>query len=187
MSIALVDGITLLSGELFDYENPHLGAVSLDDLAIPLANNCRFAGQLPLGHWYSIAQHAVNASRIVEREFAFEALMHDTAEAFTNDITTPLKVRVPLFKEIEQKIESDMARRFNFRYPMTTEVRMADLQMLAIEMKYLRGQDPSAWAILDGIEFEHLLPLVDLNSKSPRVAYADFISRYEELKPDVVY
>lgn len=183
MSVQLTDGISLLSGEMFDFNNPDAAKVTLDDLAIPLANICRYAGQLPLGKWYSVAQHAVNTSLIVPKEHAFEALMHDTAEAMTNDIVTPLKVAVPIFKELEVTIESSMARRFGFQYPMSPAVVLADKQMLGLEMRYIRGQDTSQHAILDGIEFDHLLPLVDLTSNSPRIAHANFIRRYEELRP----
>lgn len=183
-SLTLTDGITLLSGKVFDFNNPEAAEINLDDIAIPLSNNCRYAGQLPLGRWYSVAQHAVNTSYIVPLEHAFTALLHDTAEAFTNDIVTPLKVAVPLFKQLELIIERDMARRFGFEFPLPPEVKLADLQMLGLEMKNIRGQDPKTWAILDGIEFDHLLPLVSLESWTPRQAYYNFISRFEELQAD---
>src|SRR3954471_20188676 len=102
--IKMNDGIALLSGALFDYNNPDKSDVTLDDIATALSNVCRFSGHLPC--FYSVAQHLVNTSRIVAPEFAFDALMHDTAEAFTNDLPTPLKWALPIFKELEVKIES---------------------------------------------------------------------------------
>src|SRR3546814_1473178 len=91
MAIQLSEGIGLLSGGMFDYSNPGKSSINIEDIARPLANNCRFAGHLP---WhYSIAQHCVNVSRLVPDDLAFTGLMHDTSEAFTNDITTPLKQR----------------------------------------------------------------------------------------------
>ncbi len=177
----LTDGITLLSGAVFDFNNPDDCDIVLSDIAIPLSNICRYAGQLPLGKWYSVAQHAVNVSRILPREFALTGLLHDTAEAFTNDIVTPLKVAVPLFKELEVKIETSILRRFDIQYPMPAEVHLADRQMLGLEMKYLRGHDPYAHAIMEGVEFEHLLPLVSLESWSPRLAYHNWMERYKEL------
>lgn len=181
MGIPVTAGITLISGQVFDFNNPTAAVVDLSDIAIPLSNICRYAGQLPIGRWYSVAQHAVNASYIVPEGFEFEGLMHDTAEAVTNDIVTPLKVAVPIFKELEVIIESDMSRRFGFTYPMTPEVALADKQMLALEMKYIRGQDPSSWQILDGIEFEHLRDRVDLSSWTPEQSYNRFMERYREL------
>lgn len=175
----LSHGITLLSGKVFDYNDPAKADVDLEDIATPLSNICRYAGQLPI--FYSVAQHAVNASYIVPREDAFTALMHDTAEAFTNDIVTPLKVAVPLFKELELRIESTMAEKFGFQFPLPPSVMLADKQMLGLEMQYIRGQDIREHAVLDGVEIEHLVDLVDLTSWSPRLARSRFIERFNEL------
>lgn len=176
----LKDGITLLSGKRFDYNAPGACAVEIEDIAQPLSQICRFAGQLP--YFYSVAQHAVNTSYIVPPQFAYTALMHDTAEAFTNDIPTPLKVAVPAFKALETDIEYAMGERFGFQFPLPAEVMLADRQMLGLEMLHIRGQDPRDHAILDGIEFEHLLPLVELQTWTPRLAYANFMRRYKELR-----
>lgn len=130
-----------------------------------------------------MAQHLVNCSYIVPEEFAYPALMHDTSEAFTNDITTPLKMLVPLFKEIEIKIEQDMSTRFGFQYPLPPEVKMADLQMLALEMQGLREDNVADHVYLKGIQFEHLREDVDLNSWSPADARTRFLERYYEVCP----
>ena len=179
--MSLSDGITLLSGKRFDYNAPGACPVEIEDIAQPLSQICRFAGQLP--YFYSVAQHAVNASYIVPPQFAFTALMHDTSEAFTNDIPTPLKVAVPAFKALELDIEHAMGKRFNFQFPLPLEVMLADRQMLGLEMRYVRGQDTAEHAILDGVEFDHLKELVELQTWSPRLAYSNFMNRYEDLKP----
>jgi hypothetical protein len=80
--------ISLLSGAKFNYNKPEESDVTLHDIASALSNVCRFSGHLP--RFYSVAQHLVNASYIVTSENAFTALMHDTAEAFTNDLPHPL-------------------------------------------------------------------------------------------------
>lgn len=179
----LTDGITLLSGNRFSYEHPEQSDVSIDDIAI-LSNICRFAGQLP--YFYSVAQHVVNASRVMERVDwiqSYDALMHDTAEAFTNDIVTPLKVAVPLFKTLEQRIESAMGKRFGFKYPLSDQVHYVDKVMLGLEMKYVRGQDPSQHEILNGIDYDKYVDLVDLTSWSPERARAEFMVAFNQLKP----
>lgn len=180
--ITLDDGITLLNGSVFNHSAPHeCDAVTIEDIARPLSNICRFAGQMP--YFYSVAQHAVNVARILPDEHKFTGLMHDTSEAFTNDIVTPLKHKVPMFKEIERLIEADMGRRFGFPYPLPEAVHVADRQMLALEMKYIRGQDPTTWEHLNGIEFEHLRKQVWLHEMTPTEAYEAFTSYYEEYRP----
>jgi 5'-deoxynucleotidase YfbR-like HD superfamily hydrolase len=181
-AIPLTAGISMLSGSYFDYLNPDECPLTIDDIATPLSNICRFAGHLP--RFYSVAQHVVNCSYIVSPAFAFDALMHDTAEAFTNDLPTPLKTALPIFKELEVKIESAMSRRFGFTYPLAPEVKLADAQMLGLEATYVK-ELKEKWAVLDGIEYEHLkdMPGVDLTSWTPRQAKANFIRRYQELRP----
>jgi hypothetical protein len=176
--VALNDGIRLLSGCLFDYNRPHESPVQIGDIAAALSKVCRFAGHIH--QFYSVAQHAINASRIVPPEHAFTALMHDTAEAFTNDLPTPLKYAVPVFKELEIRIESAMAERFGFAYPLPDPVKLADLQMLAIEKEHLK-RDFSAWGVLEGIEIESVAHLVDLSPMAPDAAERSFLARYTEL------
>lgn len=189
MTVQLHHGIRLLSGALFRYDAPHENAVRIEDIAAALAKVCRFAGHIP--HFYSVAQHAVNASLLVEPEYAFTALMHDTAEAFTNDLPTPLKAAVPMFREIEEKIEAAMALRFGFDFPLPSEVRLADLQMLALEKTFIK-RDFSHWSVLDGVDFMHLADgVLDpyepgrlwLGSLAPEDAETIFLERYRELRP----
>lgn len=179
----LTDGITLLTGARFSYEHPEQSDVSIDDIANPLAHICRYAGQLP--YFYSVAQHAVNATFLVEAPFKYTALMHDTAEAFTNDIVTPLKAAVPMFKVLEQRIEGAMSEKFGFIYPLPKEVELADRIMLGLEMKHIRGQDMSDHAIFNGIEFDwDTIPAgIDLKSWGPKKAKLAFMKKFNELTP----
>jgi hypothetical protein len=179
--------ISLLSGARMNYHKPEESDVTIEDIASALSNNCRFSGHLP--RFYSIAQHLVNTSRIVEPEFAFTALMHDTAEAFTNDLPTPLKWEFPVFKELETKIESAMSKRFGFQFPYPPEIKIADTHMLILEKFYVK-EDNTVWPAYEEWtkkKVAKLLPLVDLDSWQPRRAKREFLERYYELqaqKPD---
>lgn len=170
--------IALLSGAQFNYNTPETSEVTIDDLASALSNICRFSGHLP--RFYSVAQHLVNTSRIVPSEFAFDALMHDTAEAFTNDLPTPLKWALPIFKELEVKIEKAMSARFGFTYPYPKEVKQADTEMLILEKLFVK-EDNSVWPNYEGIVVDHLTDKVDLASWQPRRAKREFLERYQEL------
>jgi hypothetical protein len=184
MTVMMGDGIRLLSGAMFDYDNPAASDVRIEDIAGALSKVCRFAGHIP--QFYSVAQHAVNTSRIVPPEYAFTALLHDTAEAFTNDLPTPLKFKAgDFFKPLEIRIESAMAARFGFAYPLPDPVKLADLQMLALEKEYLK-RDHSQWDCLDGVDYEHLRPLIYLSPMTASRAERLFLERYFELvsKPE---
>lgn len=171
--------ISLLSGGKFNYNKPEESDVTIDDIASATSNICRFSGHLP--RFYSVAQHLVNTSRIVPSALAFDALMHDTAEAFTNDLPTPLKWAFPAFKDLETEIESAMSKKFGFTFPYAKDVKQADTEMLILEKLYVK-EDKSVWPNYEGIEVDHLLDLVDLDSWQPRRAKREFLKRYYELK-----
>jgi 5'-deoxynucleotidase YfbR-like HD superfamily hydrolase len=164
---------------MFNYNKPEESEVTIEDIASALSNVCRFSGHLP--RFYSVAQHLVNTSRIVEPEFAFTALMHDTAEAFTNDLPTPLKWALPIFKELEVKIETAMSNKFGFEFPYPAEVKLADTQMLLLEKNFVK-EDKHKWEYYGDVKFRHLRNRVDLSSWQPRRAKREFLERFYELK-----
>lgn len=176
-AIQLTEGIALYSGAMFDYNAPEKSDVQIDDIAHALSNVCRFAGHIR--HFYSVAQHALNVSYLVPREHALAGLLHDTSEAFTNDLPTPLKIAFPVFKELEVRIETAMAAKFGFEFPLHESVKYADLQMLLIEKEDLR-QDFSNWAVLEGVERPRS-KLLWMQETTPAEAKRRFLARYDEL------
>lgn len=173
--------ISLLSGARFNYNRPEESDVTIEDIASALSNVCRFSGHLP--RFYSIAQHLVNTSRIVPVEFSFDGLMHDTAEAFTNDLPTPLKWALPIFKELEHKIESAMAEKFGFTFPYHPSIKEADTIMLMLEKYYVK-EDDSVWPQYEEWTKRRLARYRDqvvLDSWQPRRAKREFLERFEEL------
>lgn len=175
--------ISLLSGAKFNYNKPEESDVTIEDIASALSNVCRFSGHLP--RFYSVAQHLVNTSRIVSPSNRFTALMHDTAEAFTNDLPTPLKWALPIFKELEVSIESAMGKKFGFEYPYPQEVKEADTIMLMLEKYYVKGDD-SVWPLYEKYDKFYVEPyrhLVDIeHSWQPVRAKREFLERFYELQ-----
>lgn len=181
--------ISLLSGTTFNYNFPERSDVTIEDLAAATSNICRFAGHLP--RFYSVAQHLVNASRLVEAikedvadPAVFDALMHDTAEAFTNDLPTPLKWALPIFKTLEVKIETAMGERFGFNYPYPEIVKEVDTLMLMLE-KYHVKEEFGEWPHYEKYTPEFVEPyrqFVDLDSWQPRRAKREFLERFNLLK-----
>lgn len=173
--------ISLLSGGRFNYNKPEESDVTIEDIASALSNVCRFSGHLP--RFYSVAQHCVNASRLVPEDLTFTALMHDTAEAFTNDLPTPLKWALPVFKELETKIEHAMSTKFGFHFPYPPEIKEADTIMLMLEKFYVK-EDSSIWPKYEQhtkSTLRRYRGLVDLDSWQPRRAKREFLERFEEL------
>jgi hypothetical protein len=81
------------SGRRVDLDNPQPGQVALLDIAGALSRVCRFGAQTL--HFYSVAQHAIYVSELVEerdrRDLALAALHHDSHEAYVCDLPSPAK------------------------------------------------------------------------------------------------
>lgn len=168
--------IQTLSGKHFDYLNAQTDDVDIEDIATALSNICRFAGHLP--EFYSVAQHSVLCSQIVPQEYAFEALMHDAAEAYCQDIPAPLKRLLPDYRRIETLVDDLIRSKFGLPLHQSDLVKYADLTMLATERRDLEIDDCTPWLILEGIPASDLIQIVPLR---PGQAYGLFMNRFNEL------
>lgn len=132
--------IRLNSGKKFDFLNFSEDDVCIEDIAHSLSLQTRFAGHCKV--FYSIAEHSVRGSSLVPKELALSFLLHDAAEAYTGDVTSPLKRLIPEFLEIEEKINNCIKNKFGLADISCDEVKKIDLTMLATEMRDLmRGDD----------------------------------------------
>jgi 5'-deoxynucleotidase YfbR-like HD superfamily hydrolase len=151
------------------------------DIARALANQCRFGGHCRA--FYSVAQHSVIVSRLVEErggdaEDAFAALMHDATEAYLGDMPHPLKHRSPLgaaFREAEAHLEQALRERFGVRADVPA-IKPADRALLATERRAF-SSERWHWPELDGVE-----PLdLALEAWPPDAAARAFAERFAEL------
>lgn len=168
--------INTLSGKHLDFTNISPDSICIEDIAAALSNICRFTGHLQ--DFYSVAQHSVLVSQLVPPEFALEALMHDAAEAYCNDISSPLKALLPEYRAIEDRIEAVIRSKFNLPPVMSAPVKYADLIMLATERRDFDMEDGTPWPILEGIPCADFI----LSPLMPRQARVLFLQRYNDLK-----
>lgn len=168
--------IYTVSGSYFNFVDVKPNIIVIDTIAKALSNLCRFNGQIE--KFYSVAQHSVICSHIVQEEFAMQALFHDAAEAYIGDITKPLKALLPDYQEIEKRVETDIFAKLGIEWPIHPSVKYADLVMLATERRDLFNPDEYEWVILKGIVPAEptIFPLL------PDQAYKLFMDRYLELK-----
>lgn len=169
--------IQTLSGKKFSYQFATADDIDIEDIANALSNICRFAGHLP--EFYSVAQHSVLTSLIVPAEFAFEALMHDAAEAYCQDIPAPLKALLPDYQRIETLVDDLIRQKYGINPEQAAVVKYADLVMLATERRDLDIDDGSAWQVLEGIPTTDVFQITPLR---PGQAFGLFMNRFNELK-----
>lgn len=141
--------IQTFSGQHFDLIDPQPETIRIEDIAHALSQINRFTGHTKRP--YSVAQHSLQASYIVPEKFSLEALLHDAHEAYTGDVSSPLKSLLPDYRAFEDRIEAAVRRRFGLPAAMSPEVKRADLIMLATERRDVLKDDGTHWPILDGI------------------------------------
>jgi uncharacterized protein len=170
-----------VSGRRVNPFDPDPDQIDIGDIGRALANQCRFGGHCRV--FYSVAQHSVIVSQIVERrggdvEDVFAALMHDASEAYLGDMPHPVKHRSPLgaaFRAAEEHLERALRERFGIRADVP-EIKRADRALLATERRAFSAETWH-WPELDGVEALDL----ELEAWSPDEAERAFAARYAEL------
>ena len=124
--------------------------ISILAIAASLAKINRWGGHT--SRLYSVAEHSLHVSHIMEREHAIThpaalmcGLMHDAHEAYTGDLTSPLKRVVndlgrDCWTRWEAMVQGQVLERFELTQhwrEWTDEVHRADLTMLATEARDL--------------------------------------------------
>lgn len=167
-------------GHYFNLLEPCPTTISIKGIAHALSHLCRFTGHTR--DLYTVAQHSLMVSLIVPAEVAREGLLHDAAEAYIGDVSTPLKHLLPDYKVIEENLEGVIAEKFSLDWsPMTKRlVKEADMILLATERRDLFAALDGVhqeWACLSGIRpLEHpIRPML------PEHARRAFLKRAEEL------
>lgn len=176
VNIAKGPTIMLASGRLFDFLDPHGSDFTIEDVAHGLAHVCRYAGQCR--SFYSVAEHSILVSETTE-DFAYEALLHDAAEAFIGDVTRPLKQLLPEFRRIEANVEDAIIERFHLNRRYKDAVKQADLRVLAAEQMQVMAPGCADWAISAGVR----PAAIQVRHLAPEKAEQEFLMHYERHRP----
>lgn len=140
--------IITYTGVKFDLLDPQPEQVRLADIAVALSRLARFTGHTAGDHPYSVAQHCLEGLPHAGSHHAFEWLLHDAHEAYTNDINGPLKAFCPEYSRIQERI--DIAVRMRFQLPLkpSPQVKSVDKRMLATERRDVMPQAKEEWPSL---------------------------------------
>lgn len=170
--------IQTFTGKIISFVDLGLNEYDIMDIAHGLGNVCRYSGQCR--HFYSVAQHSVMMSYLVQPQFAMETLLHDATEAYMFDCPTPLKMLLEEYKRIERDMDVGIRWQFGLPPEMSPEVKYADALALAIEKPQLMKATDMKWSFLPEI------PADFRDIKIERIAPWDakdlFLARYAELK-----
>lgn len=147
--------------------------VDVRDIAHGLALQCRYNGQCR--SFYSVAEHCVVMSRLVSPEHALWALLHDATEAYVGDLISPVKIHLPDYREIEDRIMLAITQRFGLDPEMPAEVHEVDRRILLDERSALFDAPAGDWRV-PGEPFGVLIPCW-----SPDQAEEEYLTRLAEL------
>ncbi len=168
------------SGEFVDLANPKVSDIRLRDIAHALSNICRFHGQSE--DFYSVAQHAVNCSLVVDERWALEALHHDDSEAYLNDIGRPLKGMLSEYRAIETAWGKKISEAFSLDMEDEScynEIKRADNVVLLAEFRDLMHNSEE---YLKNRGFQESPMVAKINPWSPKQAEAKYLLRHYELR-----
>lgn len=178
--------VQTFNGNAFDPKIKKINNIEIYDIAHALSNLCRYSGHCR--KFYSVAEHSVLVSKIIQKlwpedlEAAWAGLLHDATEAYVGDITTPLKILIPKFIEIEDTIALDIAKKFKIKWNKRTadRVKFADLAALSTEARLL-FENVDHWVMIKTYE-----PMNgSLNKKfplNPEKARELFLKEFRKLK-----
>lgn len=172
--------IQLCSGKFINLLEPDPSLIQIDDIAASLSRLCRFTGHLKDDLFYSVAEHSVRGSYLVEHGYELEFLLHDGHEYITGDMNSPLKQLCPDFQIHANRIQAAICARFDLPENMSIPVHVTDYRMLATEKRDLlrvTTADVNEWAFLQ--DFPPYSERID--PWAPSVARRAFINRYYEL------
>jgi uncharacterized protein len=168
------------TGREIRFDHPEQIDVCIEDIAHSLSLICRFNGHCH--EFYSVAQHSVFVSSLLDDEHALPGLMHDAAEAYIGDIIVPVRETFGAHRidQVEQAIAWRIQEVLEISdWTNNPVVYAADKQMLAIEVQSLMHSNALNWPDVRNARVD---PTRQCRSWHPTHAEHQFLIRYKHLK-----
>lgn len=149
--------IETYTGKQVDPLHMRVEDIDIQDIAKPLSHICRYVGQCK--RFYSVGQHSIHVAELVEGAMiekegwnkevidktCLAALLHDAPEAYTNDISRPVKYSLKEFVEIEKRLMGVITERFNLQGADWQLIKKMDNAMMATEAYQLMKSKGKGW------------------------------------------
>ena len=168
------------SGKRIGLSAVDLDQIDINDIADGVSNSCRFTGQVRL--WYSVAEHCMWVADILPPHLRFHGLMHDAAEAYIADLSSPVKRKIgEPYHDIERVIALAIGQKYGLGDGLVDPpkaVKDADRIMLMTERDHLQRKPSRDW----GDEYENSvrIPGFWVRCETPKDARAAFMRRFKE-------
>lgn len=171
-------------GRKIDPLSPNINDILIEDIAHALSLNCRGNGQVT--HFYSVAQHCINAAKEAEargysEKLILACLLHDGAEAYLTDLIRPVKQYMPKYIEIEENFLALIYEKFGVGTLSSEEavlVKAVDNALLEYDLALLLGEDEPK----DGYKCERMPDLEYKEFKEVEEEYLLYARKYIKTK-----
>lgn len=164
------------SNTKIDFKHPDPDSFKIEDIALGLARQPRYAGQGKF--FYSVAQHSVYVATQVLPDLRMHGLLHDAHEAYMGDIPGPLKSMLPDISEIEYWMDKAIYSGLKLTPPSHKEwceVMEVDRAMLNIESAVLF--DEEMWRMEDTVDLH-----VRITPWDEQAAVDTFLAYYDAIR-----
>lgn len=168
------------TGRKISLSMPDPNEIDIEDIARGLANSCRFTGQIE--RWYSVAEHCIQVARLLPPHLRLVGLLHDAAEAYVSDVSSPLKRALGAnYRKIENAIAMAIGQRFGLGDALVylpQAVKDADKIMLMTERDALVRVQRNDW----GDDYENCVrhPNFMRTYDTPDGAYNAYLQAFAE-------
>jgi 5'-deoxynucleotidase YfbR-like HD superfamily hydrolase len=181
----------MLSGRRLDLLDPSPVDIEIEDIAHGLARVARWNGQTTGDHAFSVAQHSILVTDIVESmrpnldpRWRLAALLHDAAEYVIGDMISPFKAALGLdYRHFEDKLERAIHIRFGLPAETPVEIKVllkaADRASALFEAQQIAGFTAKEATALFGPAPAGVR--VTIEPLAPKVVEALYLSRFAAL------
>jgi len=191
--------ILTYTGKQFYYDSFNEDSIDIRDIAHSLSHLCRYTGHTIM--FYSVAQHSLLVSEKIQGGPAekLTALLHDAAEAYTNDLASPLKRYMDkeeggysMYITLQDSIQATIYNKYGIKN-ISKDVRLYDNAAGVFEAEGFMGLSPEQlhgyrfathlrklWTPWDPVEFASLNSDVEFGE-----AEWKFIDRFETLMKEL--
>jgi len=163
------------TGKAFYFTSFRPEDIDIRDIAHALSFQCRFNGHCK--QFYSIAEHSIRVAEILPNRLTLSGLLHDAAEAYFFDVSSPLK-ELPIFDEYRKMLvqcEEVIMNKYGEGWPMDDEIKHADLVLRSTEKRDLMTPEPMSWGLLPEPLKEKIIPW------DPEITERAFIRIFKQL------
>ncbi len=163
------------TGKLIDLKNVKIEDICIRDIAHALSLICRFNGHV--SKYYSVAEHCVLLSEAKNMPGTpLARLLHDAAEAYVGDVSSPLKQLLPMYKMLEHRVVKLIAVKYGVDFD---PVKPGDTAMLIREARALMSPEFFLGFDVEGIPL--FAEEIRIEGWSPEVAEVEFLNRAANL------